>query len=394
MSREALAQEGWGTGYLRPDGRVGLRNHLLVVPTCVCSAHCALRIADLIPEAVSFYHQHGCAQLASDRDQTARALSGTGSNPNVGAVLVVGLGCENVTATELAGAIAATGKPVAQVVIQEEGGARRTVLRGAALCRGLIEAMRATRTVPVAPEMIVLGVECGGSDALSGLTANPVVGWVADEIVEAGGTVILSETTELIGAEHLLAARAIGPAIAEQLLFTVRRIEAQIKQAGLDLRGANPAPGNIAGGLTTIEEKSLGCVRKGGTSPLREVVPYAVRPTTRGLVFMDTPGHDVESVTGMVAGGAQVVLFTTGRGTPTGSPVAPVIKVATNDRVWTSMRPDLDFNAGGVASGREGVEAAGRRLLELLKKVAGGKKTRAEESGHHDFAIYRVGPTV
>jgi altronate dehydratase large subunit len=381
-------------GYLRRDGSVGVRDSLLVLPTCVCAAQCALNIADSSGEAVSFYHQHGCAQLEFDRLQTARTLIGTGANPNVAAVLVVGLGCENVTAEEVAEGIAATGKPVATVVIQDEGGTERAQAHG-------LNALRWLRNRAPTPERswlplkhLMLGTECGGSDALSGLTANPVVGWVADQIVDCGGTVILSETTELIGAEHIIASRAASACAGKSLLHTVRSVEETIRRSGVDLRGTQPAPGNIQGGLSTIEEKSLGCAHKAGGSPLRAVVPYAVRPTESGLVFMDTPGHDVESVTGMVAGGAQVVLFTTGRGTPTGSPVAPVVKVATSDRLWSLMAPNLDYGAGGVAAGRETVADAGHRLLQLTLDVASGSPVKAETLGHREFAIYRLGPTV
>ena len=387
------------TGFPRSDGSVGVRNHLLVLPTCVCSAQCALDIATASGPmgAVSFFHQHGCAQLEFDRLQTLRTLVGTGANPNVAAVLVIGLGCENVTAAEIVDGIRAlTGKPVEALTIQDEGGTERTVVRGVEILRRLV-GQCVTRTAPgqrVGIDKLILGLECGGSDALSGLTANPVAGWVADQIAAAGGTVILSETTELIGAEHLLAARAVTPCVGQALLATVAHVEDQIKATGVDLRGSQPAPGNIRGGLSSIEEKSLGCIHKGGTSILQEVVSYATRPTKPGLVFMDTPGHDVESVTGMVAGGAQVVLFTTGRGTPTGSPVAPVIKIATNDRLWSLLRPNLDFSAGGVAVGRETVAEAGQRLLDLLLATLSGSLTRSEVLGNREFAIYRIGPTV
>jgi altronate dehydratase large subunit len=234
-----------------------------------------------------------------------------------------------------------------------------------------------------------LGTECGGSDALSGITANPSLGVASDHLVDAGGTVILAETTELIGAEHLLARRAVSNTVRDDIYRIIHRYEAVVRAHGEDIRGANPAPGNIEGGLTTIEEKSLGAAKKGGTRPIREVVDYAVRPSTCGLVIMDTPGNDIEQMVGMVAGGAQIAVFTTGRGTPTGCPIAPVIKVATNSPIASRMQDNIDLNAGAILDGAETLQTMGRRIYEAVLAVAQGAPTKAEQLGHREFSISR-----
>jgi altronate dehydratase large subunit len=241
---------------------------------------------------------------------------------------------------------------------------------------------------------LVLATECGGSDAWSGVTANPVMGVAADLLVEAGGTVILAETTELIGAEHLLAARACDEQVAGEVLRIVHRMERRVIDYGADIRGGNPTPGNFRGGITTLEEKSLGCIHKGGTGVVQDVVEYGQRPSRRGLVVMDTPGQDIEQITGMLAGGAQVVVFSTGRGSPVGSAVAPVVKVSTNTALFERMPDDMDLDAGTVISRGARIEDVGAELLELIVRTASGEVTAAERNGHREFAIHRIGPTV
>jgi altronate dehydratase large subunit len=312
----------------------------------------------------------------------------------VGAALLVGLGCETMPTLEIGEMLAGRGVPVAHLIIQNEGGVRPTFARGLGIARELLqEAARAGRE-PIPLDEIVVGVECGGSDAWSGVTANPAVGRAADLLVASGGTVILSEVPEFVGAEHLLAARAESPEIADQIYAACRRYEVEAARMGVDLIGTQPTPGNIAGGLTTIEEKSLGAIAKGGTGTVREFVGYGVRPARRGLVLMDTPGNDPESVTGMVAGGAQVVVFTTGRGSPTGCPIAPVIKVASNTAMFDRLPGDMDLNAGTVLDGTESLDRAGDRILSEVLEVAGGKITAAEAWGAREFAINIVGPRM
>ena len=381
-------------GYPRPDGSVGVRNHVLVLPTVACSCHVAAGVAEGVPGAVAIAHQHGCAQIGEDAEATFRTLVGTGANPNVAAVLVVGLGCEQHAARAFAEAIRATGKPVEWLGIQAEGGTSRAIARGRELLACLAAQAAEQRRLPCPFDRLVIGLECGASDSFSGLTANPLVGAVADRAVAEGATVILSETTELIGAEHLLAQRGAFPEIGQDAQKMVLDWEKMCRFYGADLTGSNPSPGNIEGGLTTIEEKSLGCIHKGGTSPVQEVLDYAQRPTERGLVLMDTPGNDVESVAGMVAGGAVIVLFTTGRGTPLGCAVAPVIKIATNTPTAENMAENMDFNAGRIADGEETVAEAAERLWTLLLEVAVGRPTASEALGHREFGIRRLAPTL
>ncbi|MDR2528476.1 MAG: UxaA family hydrolase [Synergistaceae bacterium] len=381
-------------GYARADGRVGVRNHLLVLPSVVCANDTAARIAAQLNGAVFVTHQHGCAQLPADAAQTRRTLAGFGSNPNVAACIVVGLGCETLAAKDIAEEIAKTGAPVVSLVIQEMGGTLNTVNEGVKAGRKLLTHISQLKREPHPFSKLILGLECGGSDAWSGLSANPAVGNASDLLIRAGGTSILSETQEIIGAEHILAARATDRATAERLVETARRAEAGALSGGVDIRLANPTPGNKAGGLSTLEEKSLGCISKAGVeAPLLEVLNYAETPTKRGLVFMDTPGHDIESITGMVAGGAQVIFFTTGRGTCTGCPIAPVIKVCSNTPTFERMSDNMDVDAGEIITGEKTIAQVGKALFNEMLEVCGGKSTKSEELGYGSFAINRISPT-
>lgn len=382
------------SGYRRPDGSVGIRNHLLVIPSVVCANNAAAAIANQVPGAVAITHQHGCAQLGADAEQTRRTLIGMGLNPNVAAVVVVGLGCETNEAEKLAAAIGKGGKPVGLVGIQASGGAIKAIARGVELARAMSEEISQLKPEECDLSEVTVALECGGSDTTSGVAANPAVGLVSDRLVDAGATVILSETSELIGAEHLLAARAAAPEVAARLLEFVQGMEEGTARMGVDIRGANPTPGNIAGGLSTIEEKSLGCVHKAGSREVVEAVAYAERPSRHGLVVMDTPGHDIESITGMVAGGAQLVIFTTGRGTPTGCPVAPVIKVTGNPATYANMADNIDINAGTVITGEQTLEEVAETIWQVMLACLAGRRTKAETLGFWDFAINRIGPTM
>jgi len=383
-------------GYTRPDGRIGVRNYVLVVPTVICSAVVCERIAATRPEhIVALPHLAGCGQIGPDRSMTQETLLAYCGHPNVGAVLVVALGCEQIIAQELAEAARRAGKPTEILAIQALGGTPATIARGSDVALAMADQIARAERTPCDIRSLVLSLKCGGSDYTSGLAANPALGRVADRLVALGGSAVLGEVAEIMGAEHLLAARATKPAVATQLIRLIDRVEAEAMALGLDIRGTQPSPGNIRGGLTTIEEKSLGAVHKGGeTSPLEEVVPYAGRVTRPGLTVMDTPGLDVESVTGMVGGGAQVVVFTTGLGTPTGNPIAPVIKITGNPQTARRMADNIDLDVSGVLTDAEDLDRAADRLLDEIVEVASGKRVAAEVLGHREFAIHRRNPTI
>ncbi len=331
--------------------------------------------------------------LGVDLEQFRRTLVGIANHPNVGAVLVAGLGCEQIDAPSLAREMTRGGKAAEAVVIQDCGGVQGAVRRGLQAVREMQEVLAGEKRVACPVSELIMATECGGSDFSSGLTANPAVGFVSDRLIELGGAVILSETAEIIGAEHLLAARAINRGVARGIQRIVERVEENARRGGGDIRGANPSPGNIRGGITTIEEKSLGCIYKAGTKPVQGVVEYAESIGGKGLWIMDTPGQDVESITGMVAGGAQIVVFSTGLGTPVGCPIAPVIKITGNPETARNMRSHIDINAGVILKGRGTIEGVGERIFRLLMEVASGRRTKAERLGHCELAINRIGVT-
>ena len=379
-------------GYRRRNGTVGVRNHVLVMPSVMCANHVVDRIGRRVPEVITIGHPTGCSQVGADFEQTKRTMAGFAANPNVAAVLVVGLGCETNESKALAAEIAARGQRVEVIGIQESDGTTNTIARGVEIARQLVRETQSLERTQADLSELILGTECGGSDAFSGITANPALGYAADRLVEAGGTVILAELPELVGAEHLLAERA-SPAVAAKLYELIERVEARARAMHVDMRYGNPTQGNIAGGLTTIEEKSLGAAYKGGSTKLREVLEYAENPRVKGLVVMDTPGQDIEQLTGMTAGGAQITVFTTGRGTPTGSPIAPVIKVATNTAMYERMRENMDINAGTILDGTKTIEDVGSEIFDWIVAAANGRQPVAEQFEFRDFAINRIGPS-
>ncbi len=377
-------------GYRRPDGRCGVRNHVVVMSSVSCVNGVVNAVARAIPDVKPVTHPEGCGRGLADVEITQRTLSGLCRNPNVASVLIVGLGCEFIQADSLAESVRAAGKPVETLVVQEQGGSRKTTARAVEIAKAMLEEARSQARVPCGWEELTLGLECGGSDALSGVTANPLVGAAADWLVEQGGTVILSETTEMIGAEHVLARRASSPAIAEEILRLVQGQRRFVKESLGPLADLVISPGNIEGGLSNIMEKSLGCIIKGGTSPVMEVLPYGAPPTRKGLVLMDTPGSDIFSLTGMAAAGAQIMLFTTGRGSPAGFPLAPVIKIASNSDLYRRMEDDMDVNAGRLLEGMTLADGA-RELVALIRRVAEGEPTKAEANLQDCLAIHTVG---
>jgi altronate dehydratase large subunit len=383
-------------GYPRPNGRPGTRNYVLIVPTVICSSVVCERISEVAPDdVVALPHLAGCGQLGPDMRLTHETLAAYCRHPNVGAVLVVALGCEQVIAGMLAEAARDAGKPADIIAIQDLGGTVRTIARGREIAARLAADLRGTQRAWCDVNELVLSLKCGGSDYTSGLASNPALGRVADRLVALGGSAVLGEIAEIMGAEHLLAARASRPDVGQRLLRVISRVEAETMALGLDIRGTQPSPGNIRGGLTTIEEKSLGATHKGGEhSPLVDVVPYAGRISAPGLSVMDTPGLDVESVTGMVAGGAQVVVFTTGLGTPTGNPIAPVLKITGNARTARQMADNIDLDVSGVIEDTETLDAAADRLFDAVLATASGQPVAAETLRHREFAIHRRNPTI
>jgi altronate dehydratase large subunit len=380
-------------GYRRPDGKVGIRNHVLILPTSVCAAQVAAEIARGVQGCVAACHAYGCCQVGADARLTFRTLRNTAANPNVGAIVVIGLGCEGLEPLAMIQAIEGLSKPSAGVIIQEDGGTVRAIAHGQEVARALAAQLATQPREEADVSTLILGLECGGSDTTSGLAANPALGVASDLLLSLGGTCLLSETTESIGAEHVLARRAVNDAVRRRLIEIVHACEERALRMGEDLRGSQPTPGNIAGGISSIEEKSLGCIHKAGSAPVQGVLEYGEVPPGTGLYVMDTPGQDVESMSGLAAGGVQVMVFTTGRGTPTGNPIMPVIKVTANRRTAELMADNIDMDLSGVIEGTLAIERAGERIFNEILDVANGKLTKAERLGHTEFSIYRIGPT-
>ncbi len=381
-------------GYRRPDGKAGTRNHVLVIPSVGCSQGCAQAVAQGLRGAVYLPNVFGCGQIGEDRAVVKRTLAGFGAHPNVAAVLIIGNGCEHLTTEEISRELTPTGKRVESLVIQDVGGTRKTIALGKKIVREMLADAAKLDREPIPVGELILGTECGGSDYTSGLSSNPAVGVASDMIIGEGGTVILSETAEIVGAEHLLAKRARTPRVGKQILEAVAWWEKAARAGGQDLRDGNPSPGNIAGGITTLEEKSLGCIYKAGTGTIEEFITYGSPPTRKGLVYMDTPAHDIEQLTGMVAGGSQIVVFTTGRGNPAGSPIAPVIKITGNRGLFLHMRDNMDMDVSKILEGKEPVSSAGKRIFEEIVAVASGKLTKAEKAFQRDFAIFKMNPDI
>ncbi len=407
-------------GYQRPSGKVGTRNYIAIISNVNCSASVARMIANRfdakalekypnIDGVISFRHEGGCAMAfnGSRHQMLTRVLGGIARHPNIGGFLLVGLGCEQGTLDHLVESqrlhsIAVPGRPesgdgendVAVLSIQNAGGTRKTIELGVEVVSKMLERVNQAKRTTVSASNLILGTNCGGSDGYSGITANPALGVASDMIVACGGTSILAETTEIYGAEHLLTRRARSRAVAEKLLERIEWWKGYCSNYGEEFDN-NPSVGNKAGGLTTIAEKSLGAVSKGGSTALEAVYEYAEPVTQRGFVVMDTPGFDPASVTGIVAGGANLVAFTTGRGSCFGFKPAPSFKIASNSSLFQRMPEDMDFNAGEIVEGRT-VQEVGRELFTRLLKVASGESTCSEKLGIGDeeFVPWLVGPVL
>jgi len=384
-------------GYLRADGRAGTRNYLAVVAASNCSAHVAELVAEsyrhqALPEGVdgvvAFSHGDGCGHaIGPDTVQLRRTLEGVIAHPNVAGALLIGLGCEvNQIDPYLSPSLQG-------LTLQNSGGTSATVEEARRLLQALIEGAAAQPRVPLPASKLCLGLNCGGSDSFSGITANPALGRASDLLVAQGGTSVLAETPEIVGAEHLLVRRARNRATAERLLAMIASYQRYLDrfQSSFD---DNPSPGNKAGGLSNILEKALGAVAKAGQSPLNEVVDYAEPIHGPGLCFMNTPGYDPVSLAGLAAGGANLIAFTTGRGSAIGFPTVPVIKISTNSSTYSRMRDNMDINAGLISDGAASLDDLGSEIFDFLLRAASGVRTRSEVLGHREFVPWRIGPVM
>ncbi|MBR6352167.1 MAG: UxaA family hydrolase [Firmicutes bacterium] len=380
-------------GYRRPDGRVGIRNYVLILPTSVCASDVANIIANQVDGAVSLHNQVGCSQVVSDQEMTLDFEAGFAANPNVYATVLVSLGCEGCQLDLVEERIKQrTNKPVVGVSIQEARGTLKAVEIGVRYAKQFAAEASMLQKEKFPITELLLATECGGSDPTSGIAANNVIGALSDRLVDEGATTILSETPEFIGGEHLLAARAVTPEVGQRVLDIVHRYEETFWRAGEDIRSGNPTPGNKAGGITTLEEKSLGCIHKGGTRPVQQVYDYAKQiPTSqKGLVIMDTPGNDPSSMVGMAAGGAQVCVFSTGRGSALGNPIMPVIKITGNADTWDKMEDNIDFDASRYITGTHTIEQLRDELYNMVIETCNGKQTKSEALGINEIAVMRT----
>jgi altronate hydrolase len=392
-------------GYPRPDNRVGTRNYIAVVAASNCAAHSAELVAESfsrekLPEnvdgVIAFRHGEGCAHtIGPDTEQLQRTLMGILDHPNIAAAVVLGLGCEVNQVDHYLGQgdrqqVLAN---VYGLTLQESGGTLGAVEAARKQIWRFIERAAEQRRSELPLSKIVLGLNCGGSDSFSGITANPALGYCCDLLVAQGATVVLAETTEIFGAEHLLVARARTPEIGKKLLGYVDQYKAYLRQFGGSFND-NPSPGNKEGGLTNILEKSLGAVAKAGTSPLEDAVDYAERVTGPGFVFMNTPGYDPVSLTGLAAGGVNLIAFTTGRGSAIGFPSIPVLKISSNSNTYRRMPDNMDINAGRIADGEATIEEIGTEIFHRLVEIASGQRTYAEKLGHSEFQPWRIGPVL
>ena len=378
-------------GYRRADGTAGIRNHLVVIPSVVCANTVAQRVAALIPGAVAIPHPHGCAQVGDDVGLTERVLAGAAANPNVGAALIIGLGCETCQASDVAdlARAQAPGRPVESFYIQDAGGSIKAIARGVEVGKALLAQVAAQQREAVPLSELILATKCGNLDASSIVAANPTLGVVADALVDGGGTVLLGETPDLAGAAHVLVRRARDGRVATRLGDLLAKVDPREGPAGQE----GHAAGGV-GGASTPEETSLGCAAKAGTRPIQDVLAFAARPRGAGVFVMDTPAHDAVAVSAMAAGGAQLCVFTTGRGTPLGNAICPVIKVCGNAATVGQMADNVDLSTAPLTEGLADREELAAQLLQLVIDVCNGRLTSAEIIGHQEFAIHRVGPTV
>ncbi|WP_114284422.1 UxaA family hydrolase [Candidatus Halocynthiibacter alkanivorans] len=397
-------------GYHRQDGQVGTRNYIGILTSVNCSGSVARFIAEAAEKSgllddypnvdgiVPIVHGTGCGMSSKGEgyDTLFRTLAGYGQHANFGGVLLIGLGCEVMQVADLVeGRKLRVDGAYRYMTIQHSGGTRKTIEKGLEELRGIAAMANQVERQPAPVSKIMVGMQCGGSDGYSGITANPALGYASDLLVRHGGTTILSETSEIYGAEHLLTRRALTPEVGEKLIERVHWWEEYCARNGGEMDN-NPSPGNKRGGLTTILEKSLGAVAKGGTAPLVDVYRYAEKIDKPGLVFMDSPGFDPCSVTGQVASGANLIVFTTGRGSVSGYKPTPCLKLATNSEMYARLKDDMDLNCGDIITGEASIESKGRELFELMVRVASGEETKSEELGFGgaEFVPWQIGAVM
>ena len=386
-------------GYRRPDGSVGSRNYVAIIPSVTCANDVANAIAREVQGTVVYLHHQGCCQLPPDLDRVTETLISLGKSPNVGAVLIVSLGCEGTDHERMYRELKATGKPVAIIHIQELGGVSKAIQAGTDLARKLVIEISGLQRTEADMSEIVMAIKCGASDTTSGMASNCVIGYIADKLVDQGATVIFGETTEFLGGEHLLARRAVGGEngpVGQKIYQIVNAMESRAKAIGCDMRKGQPTPGNIAGGLSSIEEKSLGAIVKSGTKPIQGVLEYPQHAFgCKGLWIKDTPGREPEILTGMAATGAQFMMFSTGRGAPQGFPSMPVIKICGNPNTYERMENDMDLNAGRILTGEKSIEEVGEEAYAKMLRVLSGEMTKNEAIGYFSaIDIHCLGPVI
>jgi len=380
------------SGYERKNGKFGIRNHLLVLPTVSCVNGVVQRLSRELPEAVCVTHAHGCGRGGPrDLEILFRILSGMVHHPNVGGVVLIGLGCEVSNTKNLLPLIQEAGKPIEVFNVQEEGGSLEISRKGVAAARRILSEISSQPRVPLPWDKLLIAMECGGSDAMSGVTANVAMGAVSDWLVEKGATVIFGENTEMIGTTQVLVRRAKNEQIARQIEQMIKRAEKLTQDVMGNLASLVISPGNMDGGMSTIAEKSMGCIVKGGTTPINQVVDYGEAPSEHGLILQDGPGYDGDSMAGLAASGSHLMFFSTGRGTPAGFPALPVIKVASNTRIYEAMKDDMDVNAGTLVEGKP-LDELRSEMIDLMIRVINGEETRAEVNGMDVFTLMTVHP--
>jgi altronate hydrolase len=400
----APAQMPTFLGYAREDGRAGTRNYIVVVAASNCAAHTAQLIADSFDEEqlppgvdgiVALPHGEGCGHtIGPDTDQLQRTLRGMINHPNVSGAVILGLGCEVNQIDHYLGANAPRTSRLHGLTLQGSGGTRGTVAAAREKIRELIDLAASEKRTELPASKIRLGLNCGGSDSFSGITANPALGICSDMLAAIGASAVLAETTECFGAEHLLVKRSRNRAVAERFLGFIDGYKKYLRQFGGSNINDNPSPGNKEGGLSNILEKSLGAATKAGATPMMDAIDYAEPVISPGFVFMNTPGYDPVSITGLAAGGCNMLAFTTGRGSAIGFPNVPVIKIATNSNTYRRMQDNMDVNAGRIADGEATVQQIGKEIFDLLLRSASGERTCAERLGHKEFVPWRIGPVL